>query len=172
MQALGFLNGVEVGTLEIFHQCRRHGVPVLQRADMNGHVMQARNLRGTPAAFARNDLVYPLTPRMRPHKDGLQDATHANGTGQFIQCAGLHLLAWLEGTRLHYINRQAGNGFGRFACFHRRCGRQHVDLFTQQGSQSATETGATGILLGFHQRAFPFCTACSPRRSVTSVARA
>jgi hypothetical protein len=77
--------------------------------------MQLCDLRGTPAAFAANDLIAPRLTWLRAHKQGLQDTVFGNGGREFLKPLPVRFHARLKWAWFDHGNWQAARraGLGR-----------------------------------------------------------
>ncbi len=105
LQTLGFFQRVEVFALNVFDE--RHGRCrfVGHVAHQHRHALQARQLAGPKAPFARDDLVLArvLTVLQLAHQNRLHDALGLDGFGQFVQSALVHAGARLVHTGHHLV---------------------------------------------------------------------
>ena len=98
LQTLGFFDGVEVFALDVFNQCQRQRVFIIDFFNQYRDFGQASNTRSAVAAFARDDFVSPIANGA--HDDGLHESLLFDGVGQFIECAFIYVTARLVFTRL------------------------------------------------------------------------
>ena len=70
--AVGFLDRVQIGTLDVLDKGELEGLIVLDVLHAHGHLLQAREFAGLPTALAGNDLIGAAVHLA--HKDGLQQA--------------------------------------------------------------------------------------------------
>jgi hypothetical protein len=97
LEALGLLDRVEVGALEVLDERQlEHHVVADPFADDRGDHRKADGLRGAPPAFAGDQLI---APRRGADDDGLQDAVRADARLELGERLGSENAAWLEGVR-------------------------------------------------------------------------
>src|SRR5690606_41743136 len=93
------LERIEVLALNVPDERQRDGSVVGHVADDCGNLVQPRELRGSPATFAGNDLVAPRltgrTLRQRTDDDRLNDALRLDRLGELLQGLRAHVDARL-----------------------------------------------------------------------------
>ena len=75
----GLFHRVQILALQVFNQGQFHGLLVAHVPDDHRHLGQTRHAGSTPAALARNDDI-PGPQRLRPHRNGLQQAVFGDGS--------------------------------------------------------------------------------------------
>ena len=83
--ALRLFHRIEVFALHVLDDRDFECVAVTDLDRNDRHFVQAGELRGTPAAFAGNDLVAILRALHRPHHDRLDHAMLLDGTGELAE---------------------------------------------------------------------------------------
>lgn len=97
MEALvggGFLDGVEIFALEVFHEGELQNVSVRGFTDDDRDFGKAELARSAPAAFASDEFVGIADDA---DDEWLDDAPLADALDEFLQLFARELLAWLEG---------------------------------------------------------------------------
>src|SRR5262249_2964357 len=79
--SMSSFNGVEIFTLDILVSGDLQQFRIGHVLDDHGYVRQAGNLRRSPAALARNNLVRILVP---PDDERLDDSVRSDRRGQFL----------------------------------------------------------------------------------------
>ena len=93
------LNGVQIFTLDILHQCHLHHALVLDGADVGRNTRQSGYLRGTPTALTSYNLVFASFHLAQC--DRLDDAYLTDAVCQFLQRLFVKLATGLVGIRLY-----------------------------------------------------------------------
>jgi hypothetical protein len=139
LQALRFLQGVEVFPLDVLDQRHRGGGFVGHVAHQYRHPLQPGQAGGTETPLAGNDFVAPgvVAPGQTTNKNGLHDALGTNRLGQFVQGPFVHAGARLVGTRHQIVQRQFTGALRRDVAS-LRVG-VWLDAWAQQGVEAAAE---------------------------------
>jgi hypothetical protein len=82
--AVSLLDGIEVSALDVFDERQLQSLAIIERANDDRHLMQARPLCRTPAPLAGDNLI-TLARRFRSHEDRLHDAVFAYRGGECLQ---------------------------------------------------------------------------------------
>ena len=130
-KSLGFVDGVEVGALEVFDESEFEHVAIGGLTDNNGSFGQAGSLRGPPAAFTGDQFKF------RPNfanDEWLNDTAFFNGVGQFLERFFLEFAARLKRAGNQAANR---NHFHAFSIADDRSWRG--DFGGNQGSETFAE---------------------------------
>jgi len=122
----GFLDGVEVGALEILDERELEHVAVAGLAHDDRQRVESRLTRRAPAAFASDELVLAVD---QPHDERLDDAALFDGVDQLVEFLRLEILARLERARDDGVARDLPDGLALFLRWLRRgevdFGRSH-----------------------------------------------
>jgi len=111
LHPIRLLEGVEILALDVLDQ--RHGERrgVGHLAHQHRHLLQSRDLRGTPAPLSGDDFVAAVVDR--PYQDRLHQSLLAYGRGQFLERGVVHLRARLVAAALQLVDAQHGLMLGR-----------------------------------------------------------
>ena len=104
LQTLGFFDGIQIFTLDVFNQRERECVFVIDLFDEYGYFGQSCDARRAVAAFARDDFITLIANRA--HDNRLHQALLFDGVRQFIERGLVHVAARLVFTRLQYVARE------------------------------------------------------------------
>ena len=116
LKGAGLLHGVQVGALQVFDDGDLHRLFVGDLAEDGGNGRLAGQLRGTPAAFASDELEAAIG--LRADQDGLNDSIGRNGGGQLSQLLLVDLGARLEGVAVDLVK----GDLARLSAFGVGCG--------------------------------------------------
>ena len=108
--AFGFLQGVEILALEVFHQGYFQGFAVAEVLDDDRNFVKFRLLRRPPAPLPGDDFIGHGLIGMAAHQDGLDDAPFFDGVHQAFDFLFVEHPPWLEPSRMDKLN---GNGLGQ-----------------------------------------------------------
>ena len=147
VQRARLFQGIQILALDIFDQRHRHGGFIVDTADQRRNFVQARHLRGTPAALTSDDFVTARLSRLtfvdRPHDDRLHQPLRADGVRQLLQAFRPHVDAWLVLAPLQQVDRN----FQQFFIGAQRRndgGLRSGHGLSEQCSQSTAEAGSFG----------------------------
>ena len=125
-----YFYGVEVFALDVLHEGHLHHILVVGRAHIGRYGGKACHLRGSPTAFAGNNLIRAVFHETK--RDGLYDADLADAIGQLLQGFGRKFAAGLIGVGFYFEHRHLVDA-GRTAGV-------HFFLCGDQGVKSASES--------------------------------
>ena len=100
------LERIEVDTLHVLDDGELERFLVGNVAHQHRHLVEARALAGSPAAFAGDDLELVRVAR-RPHQQRLHDAFLADRVGQVLEFVGVELMPRVGAVGDEKIHRQA-----------------------------------------------------------------
>ncbi len=104
LEGTGLFQRTQILALDVLDERHRHRLPVVHIAHNRRHGVQAGALRGTPAAFAGDDLVAAGGPRAHDHR--LDHALRANGLRQFVNAFFADVAARLIAASVEAIHGQ------------------------------------------------------------------
>ena len=156
-QRLRFFQRIEVFALDVLDQRHRDDGAVVDLAHDHGHIGQAGELRGAPAAFAGDDLVF--VPAGFAHDDGLDHALRLDRLGQFGQPLRIHAGARLVTARMQQADLQRAHAVAAHVL---GGGRRRL-----AGAEQGFEPTPQAAFLGRHHAV----SLCFFSRRITSPAR-
>ena len=152
----GFLDRVEVRTLDILDNGEFEGFLIVGFNQMDRHIVDPGPLRGAPAALPRNDLVEIGHSGNRTHHDGLNETSCADGFSQFLQMIFIEMLAGIA-----RVGPQEFDGDLALVGARRLCGSKIGAGIPDERGQAPAQARAKFVC----HDVFPFCQAARSRCS-------
>ena len=147
----GFFHRVQVGALDVLDNRDLENLGVIEVAQKNRNLVKFGNLRGPPAAFARNDLELALLAGGRAHDQRLNDALFIDRRREILERVLVETAARLIGVGMDLFDgNKAVGGLGSL------CARLVLVHVGHQGGKAAAQPALLGCLVG-HVRLLRLC---------------
>ena len=87
------LDGVQVFTLDVLHECHLHHLLVFRRTDIGGDGGEACQCGRSPTTLTGNDLIFIFSHL--PEGDGRDESDLTDAGSQFLQRRFIEVCSWL-----------------------------------------------------------------------------